>query len=196
MKAVLMLCAILICTAAQAQNRTIDSLRAVLETPLADTSRIYTLRDLGREFDRDGKQDSALSRHEEMKSLAEKINNRKQVGLAQLGIGQVYRTQGRLGKALEALYAGKKEFERLGDQLLVAACMNQIAATYEIGGNHRNAIALHLEAKRIAESVSDDIEEQRLREPDRLKIGMLMLKSNIKSSGKEFRVYRAVREDS
>ncbi len=46
------------------------------------------------------------------------------------------------------------------------------------------------------ESVSPDIEEQRLREPDRLKIGMLMLKSNIKSSGKEFRVYRAVREDS
>ncbi len=45
-----------------------------------------------------------------------------------------------------------------------------------------------------AESISPDVEEQRLREPDRLKIGMLMLKSNIKSSGKEFRVYRALRE--
>ncbi len=47
-----------------------------------------------------------------------------------------------------------------------------------------------------AESVSDDVEEQRLREPDRLKIGMLMLKSNFKLSGKEFRVFRTVREDS
>ncbi len=46
------------------------------------------------------------------------------------------------------------------------------------------------------ESVSNDVEEQRLREPDRLKIGMLMLKSNIKSSGKEFRVFRPVREAS
>jgi len=41
-----------------------------------------------------------------------------------------------------------------------------------------------------AESISSDIEQQRLREPDRLKIGMLLLKSNIKSGGKEFRVFR------
>ncbi len=46
-----------------------------------------------------------------------------------------------------------------------------------------------------AESISPNIEEQRLREPDRLKIGMLMLKSNIKSTGKEFRVFRPIREE-
>ena len=45
-----------------------------------------------------------------------------------------------------------------------------------------------------AESISSDIEENRLREPDRLKIGMLMLKSNLKVAGKEFRVFRPVRE--
>ena len=42
-----------------------------------------------------------------------------------------------------------------------------------------------------AESISPDIEEHRLREPDRLKIGLLLLKSNIKSAGKEFRVFRS-----
>ncbi len=46
-----------------------------------------------------------------------------------------------------------------------------------------------------AESISSNVEENRLREPDRLKIGMLMLKSNIKSVGKEFRVFRPVREE-
>lgn len=46
-----------------------------------------------------------------------------------------------------------------------------------------------------AESISSDVEENRLREPDRLKIGMLMLKSNIKSAGKEFRVFRPVRDE-
>jgi glutamate synthase domain-containing protein 3 len=46
-----------------------------------------------------------------------------------------------------------------------------------------------------AESISPDIEEQRLREPDRLKIGLLMLKSGIKSTGKEFRAYRPVHAD-
>jgi len=46
-----------------------------------------------------------------------------------------------------------------------------------------------------AESISSNIEEQRMREPDRLKIGMLLLKSDIKSAGKEFRVFRPVREE-
>lgn len=41
------------------------------------------------------------------------------------------------------------------------------------------------------ESISPEIEEVRLREPDKLKIGMIMLKSRLKVTGKEFRVYRS-----
>jgi glutamate synthase domain-containing protein 3 len=42
-----------------------------------------------------------------------------------------------------------------------------------------------------ATDVCSDIEEVRMREPDRLKLGLLLMKSGIKSSsGKEFRVYR------
>jgi len=44
-----------------------------------------------------------------------------------------------------------------------------------------------------AGSISPDVEEQRLREPDRLKIGMMMLKSNITGAGKDFRVFRPIR---
>jgi methylamine---glutamate N-methyltransferase subunit B len=42
-----------------------------------------------------------------------------------------------------------------------------------------------------AASLSPEIEEHRLREPDRLKLGLLLLQAGIKSgAGKEFRVYR------
>jgi formylmethanofuran dehydrogenase subunit C len=41
------------------------------------------------------------------------------------------------------------------------------------------------------ESISPEIEEVRLREPDKLKIGMIMLKSGLNATGKEFRVYRS-----
>ena len=42
-----------------------------------------------------------------------------------------------------------------------------------------------------ATEISSDIEEFRLREPDRLKLGLLLLKAGIKSTaGKEFRVFR------
>jgi methylamine---glutamate N-methyltransferase subunit B len=46
-----------------------------------------------------------------------------------------------------------------------------------------------------AESVSSDVEEHRLREPDRLKIGLLMLKAGIKASGKDFKVYRHIHSE-
>ena len=45
------------------------------------------------------------------------------------------------------------------------------------------------------ESISPDIEEHRIREPDRLKIGMLMLKSSIKSVGKEFRMFHSIHQE-
>jgi glutamate synthase domain-containing protein 3 len=42
-----------------------------------------------------------------------------------------------------------------------------------------------------ASSISSDVEEHRLREPDRLKLGLLFLKAGIKANtGKEFRVFR------
>lgn len=43
------------------------------------------------------------------------------------------------------------------------------------------------------DQVSDDIEEHRLREPDKLKIGLLLIKAGIKATaGKDFRVYKPV----
>lgn len=46
-----------------------------------------------------------------------------------------------------------------------------------------------------AESISAEIEECRLREPDRLKLGLLLMKAGIKASAiKEFRVYRSVND--
>lgn len=41
-------------------------------------------------------------------------------------------------------------------------------------------------------SLSPHIEEFRMREPDKLKIGLLMLKAGIKSTGKEFRLFRPI----
>ena len=66
-----------------------------------------------------------------------------------------------------------------------------------VGGNAGKDLGLRMAGGTIylrgdAESISDDIEEHRMREPDRLKIGLLMLKAGIKASGKEFRVYRSI----
>lgn len=68
--------------------------------------------------------------------------------------------------------------------------------TIIIGGNAGERLGKGLHGGTIylrgdAVSISEDIEEQRLREPDRLKLGLLLLKAGIKTpSGKEFRVFR------
>lgn len=66
-----------------------------------------------------------------------------------------------------------------------------------IGGNAGEELGKGIQSGTIyvrgdIQSLSPDIEEVRMREPDRLKVGLLMLKSGIKSTGKEFRVYRSV----
>jgi methylamine---glutamate N-methyltransferase subunit B len=69
------------------------------------------------------------------------------------------------------------------------------SGTIVIGGNAGSEMGHGMTGGSIflrgeAESISPQLEECRLREPDRLKIGLLLLKSGIKSTGKEFRLFR------
>lgn len=66
-----------------------------------------------------------------------------------------------------------------------------------IGGNAGEELGQGMRGGTIylrgeAKSISSDIEEVRLREPDKLKIGLLLLKAGIKAIGKEFKVFRPV----
>lgn len=70
------------------------------------------------------------------------------------------------------------------------------AGTIVIGGSAGEQMGQGMRGGTIylrgdAPAISRDIEEQRLREPDRLKLGLLLLKAGIKAAaGKDFRVFR------
>ncbi len=72
------------------------------------------------------------------------------------------------------------------------------SGTIIIGGSAGNDLGVGMTGGTIflrgdAMSISRNIEEQRLREPDRFKIGLLLLNAGIKSAvGKEFRLFRPV----
>jgi methylamine---glutamate N-methyltransferase subunit B len=76
----------------------------------------------------------------------------------------------------------------------VAAGMR--AGTIVIGGSSGERMGQGMRGGTIylrgdAPAISRDIEEQRLREPDRLKLGLLLLKAGVKAAtGKDFRVFR------
>jgi hypothetical protein len=70
------------------------------------------------------------------------------------------------------------------------------SGTLVIGGNAGPNLGAQMRGGSIyirgeAQSISSDIEEARLREPDRLKLSLLLMKAGIRASAlKEFRVYR------
>lgn len=80
------------------------------------------------------------------------------------------------------------------------AAMNMQQGTLVIGGNAGPGLGTGMRGGVLfvrgdTKNISPDIEEHRLREPDRLKLGLLLLKSGIKATvGKEFRVYRPTSE--
>ena len=81
------------------------------------------------------------------------------------------------------------------------ACLGMQDGCVVIGGNTGRELGQGMRGGTIylrgdAQSISPDIEEIRVREQDRLKIGLLMIKAGIKSAGKEFRMYRSVHSES
>jgi len=119
--------------------------------------------------------------------------------LGALGWGGFLAIYGNAGNCLAVGLQGSEVVVRgsTGD----FACLGMQSGCVVIGGNVGHELGKGMRGGTIylrgdAESISSDIEEIRVREPDRLKIGLLMIKAGIKSAGKEFRMYRSVHGES
>jgi glutamate synthase domain-containing protein 3 len=115
------------------------------------------------------------------------------VGVAALGHGGLVSVYGNAGDRVALGMQGADIVVRgnVGDQCGLGMQDGSIVilgnAGEELGkGMRGGTIYLRGEAK----SISADIEEARLREPDKLKIGLLLLKAGIKATGKDFKVFR------
>lgn len=118
--------------------------------------------------------------------------------LGALGCGGFLAIYGNAGNRLAVGLQGTEVVVRgsAGD----FACLGMQDGCVVIGGNVGQELGRGMRGGTIylrgeAESISPDIEEIRVREPDRLKIGLLMIKAGIKSAGKEFRMYRTAHGD-
>jgi methylamine---glutamate N-methyltransferase subunit B len=79
----------------------------------------------------------------------------------------------------------------VGDQ----AAMNMSSGTVVIGGSAGKDLGIGMTGGTIflrgeADSIADHLEIVRMKEPDRFRLSLLMLKAGIKSSGVDFRVYK------
>jgi methylamine---glutamate N-methyltransferase subunit B len=78
------------------------------------------------------------------------------------------------------------------------AAMNMRSGTLVIGGSAGKDLGIGMTGGTIfmrgeADSVGDHLEMVRMKEPDRFRISLLMLKAGIKTSGADFRVYKVAK---
>lgn len=115
------------------------------------------------------------------------------LGLASLGQGGLVSVYGNAGSRVALGMQGADVVIRGNAGSLCGLGMQ--SGSIVIGGNAGEEMGKGMRGGIIylrgdARSISPDIEEVRMREPDKLKIGLLMLKAGIKATGKEFKVFR------
>lgn len=121
------------------------------------------------------------------------VNGHAEHAVGAMGTGGTIAVYGNAGDRIAAFLNGADivvrgsvgEFAGLGMQ---QGCLIVGGNTGPNLGHRMRAGTIYVRGE--VESHSPDIEEVRTREPDRLKIGLLMLKAGIKATGKEFRVFR------
>jgi methylamine---glutamate N-methyltransferase subunit B len=120
-------------------------------------------------------------------------------GVAALGVGGLVAIYGNAGDRVAVALQGADVVVRgsVGN----CAGLGMQDGCLIVGGNAGSQLGHQMKGGAIylrgeAASISSDVEECRLREPDRLKIGLLLLKAGIKAAGKEFRVYRPIQVEN
>jgi signal transduction histidine kinase/predicted negative regulator of RcsB-dependent stress response len=147
----------MLCSAipAAAQVRSIDSLKAKLATSPQDATRLRLLSQLAEEFRVYNQLDSALLFAEQLRTAAERMGDKRGIGLYWQVVGRITAMKGQDSASLAALSAAIKIFRETSDSLSVAKALNAVGRTYFQQGRLTDALAALINALEIAERLND-----------------------------------------
>lgn len=137
---------------AYAQNNTTDSLKQLLRTEKADTSRVQLLNQLSR-FYLNFRPDTAMLFAREGLSLAKKAAFVKGEAESLNRLGNVFSITGNYPKALEFHLDAAKKAETAGEQEMVVKVLGNIGIDYALHGDDRQAIVYIRKGLGMAESL-------------------------------------------
>ncbi len=139
-----------------AQNRQVDSLKALLESAKADTVKIEAMIGLSKYYSRTLPNES-IRYGMQAKALAEQIGSKKDVALSLKYIGMSYYFQGAYLETINYWQQSKATFDAIGDKLGVANMLNNIGAIYFNQGDDNKAVDNYLESLRVSEQINDKL---------------------------------------
>lgn len=133
-----------------------DSLKSLLKTNLADTSRVKFLNALSKNYFNDNP-DTAVTIANSAKELAVKIGFKSGLALSLKNIGIGYYLQGKYVEAVNAWNEAIVVYEEIGDKVGVANMLSNEGAVYFNQGDDAKSLELHLKSLKIAEEVNDSL---------------------------------------
>lgn len=147
---------LLIGTISWGQDPVIDSLKAVLEKPQADSLRINTLLDLAANYYR-ANPDEANRIAAEARDLAEESGYQSGLALAHKALGMSYYFQNNWVDALIEWEQALKVFQSIDDLNGVSNMLNNLGAVHYNGGDTEAALGFYLQSLEAAEDIGDSL---------------------------------------
>lgn len=136
------------------QTSAADSLKQLLQTERQDTSRVWLLNQLSRQYYYNYP-DTALVLGQEALALAKATGFIKGEAMSLLRIGTVFSITGNYPKALEFHLETLKKAESIKDEQITQIALTNIGTDYNLMGNYREGINYMLKALNIAKRIDD-----------------------------------------
>jgi len=133
-----------------------DSLNNVLESAIADSSKVNTLIELSSLFSRTSP-DEAIQYAEMAKDLAQRVEFKKGEGYAYKSIGMGHYFQGNYADALANWQLALEVFQSVNFMPGIANMVGNIGAIYFSQGEDNKAIEYYLRSLKIGEEIGDTL---------------------------------------
>jgi signal transduction histidine kinase len=138
---------------AYTQNKTIDSLKKVLQTQKEDTNKVNILNALSKSLWEYGDYKNDMQYAVQAFTLSKKINFKKGRATAFNNIGNAYANQLKYKEAFKNCYDGLKLMEEIGDKRGMAQSYSNIGRTYAFQFNYPEALKNFYTALKIQEEI-------------------------------------------
>lgn len=138
------------------QNYLVDSLTDALKKLPDNTEKVYTLNSLTGELWQNWYLDSALFYANEAQELANKLNYKEGLAVANMNLGDIYSDQGDYPQALENYFEAIGLNYQLQNNYRLASNFSKIGYVYINQGNYPEALSSFLMSLRINQQIGDN----------------------------------------
>jgi adenylate cyclase len=134
----------------------IDSLKKILLTTIADSTRVDVLNALSKSFFNTNP-DTAIIIANTAKSIAEQVNYKPGLALAFKNVGKGYYLQGKYKEAVLNWQQAIEVYKLLNDKIGVANMLSNQGAVYYNQGDDAKSLELHLQSLKMSEEINDTL---------------------------------------